>query len=86
MASTDLSHTSSPSSSSTTSNTDVNNHNNLPTNTTNLNTVNTNKVPNKQLTLLLLHCDRKILLGMKKRGFGAGKVSIYSWISIVCNE
>lgn len=34
-----------------------------------------NKVPNKQLTLLLLHHKDKVLLGMKKRGFGAGKVS-----------
>jgi hypothetical protein len=31
--------------------------------------------PNKQLTLLLIHQGGKLLLGMKKRGFGAGKVS-----------
>lgn len=29
----------------------------------------------KQLTLMLLHTDGQVLLGMKKRGFGAGKVS-----------
>lgn len=29
---------------------------------------------NKQLTLLLLHCGEKVLLGLKRRGFGAGKV------------
>lgn len=30
-------------------------------------------VPNKQLTLLLLHSGGRVLLGMKKAGFGAGK-------------
>lgn len=30
--------------------------------------------PNKQLTLLLLCENDRVLLGMKKRGFGAGKV------------
>ncbi len=28
----------------------------------------------KQLTLLLLHNNGRVLLGMKKRGFGIGKV------------
>lgn len=30
-------------------------------------------LPRKQLTLLMLTCHRRILLGMKKRGFGVGK-------------
>ena len=29
-------------------------------------------VPNKLLTLVLIHQNARILLGMKKRGFGAG--------------
>jgi hypothetical protein len=30
----------------------------------------------KQLTLVMLHCGEQILLGMKKRGFGAGKINV----------
>jgi len=29
----------------------------------------------KQLTLLLLHSEGRVLLGLKKRGFGSGKVT-----------
>lgn len=34
----------------------------------------TSEAKNKQLTLLLLHQGDRLLLGMKKRGFGEGKV------------
>jgi 8-oxo-dGTP diphosphatase/2-hydroxy-dATP diphosphatase len=30
----------------------------------------------KQLTLVMLHCGERILLGLKKRGFGAGKINV----------
>jgi hypothetical protein len=30
----------------------------------------------KQLTLVMLHCGQRILLGMKKRGFGVGKINV----------
>jgi hypothetical protein len=30
----------------------------------------------KQLTLVMLHCGHRILLGLKKRGFGAGKINV----------
>jgi hypothetical protein len=32
----------------------------------------------KQLTLVMLHCGQRILLGMKKRGFGEGKINVRS--------
>jgi hypothetical protein len=30
----------------------------------------------KQLTLVMLHCGQRILLGLKKRGFGVGKINV----------
>jgi hypothetical protein len=30
----------------------------------------------KQLTLVMLHCGHRLLLGLKKRGFGAGKINV----------
>ena len=30
----------------------------------------------KQLTLVMLQCGQQILLGLKKRGFGAGKINV----------
>ena len=31
--------------------------------------------PSKQLTLCLLHSNNRVLLGMKRRGFGVGKLN-----------
>lgn len=39
----------------------------------NIRSVVENKISKKKLTLTIVHQDRKVLLGMKKRGFGAGR-------------
>ena len=38
----------------------------------------------KQLTLVMLHCGERILLGLKKRGFGAGKINVSIKILLFC--
>ena len=43
----------------------------------------------KQLTLVMLHSGQRILLGMKKRGFGEGKINVRaplsSWHLLILN-
>jgi hypothetical protein len=39
----------------------------------------------KHLTLVMLQSGNRILLGMKKRGFGAGKINVRS-VSIAFNS